>query len=135
MDIMETISAARDAITVKRVYGEPYERNGVVVIPAAAVQGGGGGGGGEADGQSGSGGGFALRARPVGAQVLTGSGCLVAPAAGDLEPGLPARRTATEWGLNRRCRKQRLRFPRRARRRRTSEPLRPLGTHREDSGG
>ena len=45
MDLMETISAARDAITVKRVYGEPYERNGVVVIPAAAVQGGGGGGG------------------------------------------------------------------------------------------
>ena len=74
MDIMETISAARDAITVKRVYGEPYERNGVVVIPAAAVQGGvaGGGGGGEADGQSGSGGGFALRARPVGAYVIRG---------------------------------------------------------------
>ena len=47
MDLMETISAARDAITVQRVYGEPYERNGVVVIPAAAVQGGGGGGGGE----------------------------------------------------------------------------------------
>ena len=75
MDIMETISAARDAITVKRVYGEPYERNGVAVIPAAAVQGGGGGGGGgggDADGQSGSGGGFALRARPVGAYVIRG---------------------------------------------------------------
>jgi uncharacterized spore protein YtfJ len=70
MDLMETISAARDAITVKRVYGEPYERNGVVVIPAAAVQGGGGGGGGEGDGQSGSGGGFGLRARPVGAYVI-----------------------------------------------------------------
>ena len=72
MDLMETISAARDAITVKRVYGEPYERNGVVVIPAAAVQGGGGGGGGEGDGQSGSGGGFGLRARPVGAYVIRG---------------------------------------------------------------
>jgi uncharacterized spore protein YtfJ len=71
MDLMETISAARDAITVKRVYGEPYERNGVVVIPAAAVQGGGGGGG-EGDGQSGSGGGFGLRARPVGAYVIRG---------------------------------------------------------------
>ena len=43
MDIMETIAAARDAITVKRVYGDPYERNGVTVIAAAAVQGGGGG--------------------------------------------------------------------------------------------
>ena len=42
MDFMETISGARDAITVKRVYGEPYERNGVAVIPAAVVQGGGG---------------------------------------------------------------------------------------------
>ena len=26
MDIQETISKARDAITVKRVYGAPYER-------------------------------------------------------------------------------------------------------------
>ena len=69
---MISSSAARDAITVKRVYGEPYERNGVVVIPAAAVQGGGGGGGGEGDGQSGSGGGFRLRAGPVGAYVIRG---------------------------------------------------------------
>jgi len=53
MEIMETISGARDAITVKRVYGDPYERNGIVVIPAAAVVGGGGGGGGEQDGQAG----------------------------------------------------------------------------------
>lgn len=73
MDFMETISRARDAITVKRVYGEPYERNGVTVIPAAAVQGGGGGGGGdEPDGRTGGGGGFGLRARPVGAYVIRG---------------------------------------------------------------
>ena len=72
MDIMETISGARDAITVKRVYGDPYERNGIVVIPAAAVVGGGGGGGGEQDGQAGSGGGFGLHARPVGAYVIRG---------------------------------------------------------------
>ncbi|MEO8092732.1 MAG: spore germination protein GerW family protein [bacterium] len=73
MDFMETISVARDAISVKRVYGEPYERNGVVVIPAASVQGGGGGGGGdEGDGRAGGGGGFGLRARPVGAYVVRG---------------------------------------------------------------
>ncbi len=73
MDFTETISGARDAITVKRVYGEPYERNGVTVIPAAAVQGGGGGGGGdEPDGRTGGGGGFGLRARPVGAFVIRG---------------------------------------------------------------
>jgi uncharacterized spore protein YtfJ len=72
MDFMETISGARDAITVRRVYGDPYERNGIAVIPAAAVQGGGGGGGGEEDGRTGGGGGFGLRARPVGAYVIRG---------------------------------------------------------------
>jgi uncharacterized spore protein YtfJ len=73
MDVMESISGARDAITVKRVYGEPYERDGLAVIPAAAVQGGGGGGGGDGpDGSTGGGGGFGLRARPVGAYVIRG---------------------------------------------------------------
>jgi uncharacterized spore protein YtfJ len=71
MDFSEAISNARDAITVKRVYGEAYERNGVMVIPAAAVSGGGGGGtGDQEDGRTGSGGGFGLRARPVGAFVV-----------------------------------------------------------------
>ncbi len=71
MDFQETISKAQDAITVKRVYGEPYERDGVVVIPAAEIRGGGGGGGGEdATRGSGGGGGFALGARPVGAYVI-----------------------------------------------------------------
>lgn len=73
MDVMEQISSARDAITVKRVYGEPYERNGLTVIPAAAVQGGGGGGSGDQpDGSTGGGGGFGIRARPVGAYVIRG---------------------------------------------------------------
>ena len=73
MDLTETISNARDSITVKRVYGEPYERNGVTVIPAATVMGGGGGGeGDQGDGQKGSGGGFGLRATPVGAYVIRG---------------------------------------------------------------
>jgi uncharacterized spore protein YtfJ len=72
MDFQKTISKAQDMITVKRVYGEPYERDGVVVIPAAEIRGGGGGGGGE-DGSgagTGSGGGFGLSARPVGAYVI-----------------------------------------------------------------
>ena len=73
MGVQETIDAARDSLTVRRVYGEPYERNGVTVIPAASVFGGGGGGGGEqADGKTGDGGGFGLRARPVGAYVIRG---------------------------------------------------------------
>jgi uncharacterized spore protein YtfJ len=74
MDVQETIEKARDAITVKRVYGDPYERNGVTVIPAAAVAGGGGGGSGEGQepGQTGAGAGFGLGGRPVGAYVIHG---------------------------------------------------------------
>jgi uncharacterized spore protein YtfJ len=71
MDFGEVISNARDSMTVKRVYGDPYERNGVMVIPAAEVMGGGGGGiGDQPDGGTGSGGGFGLRARPVGVYVV-----------------------------------------------------------------
>lgn len=81
MDVMEQIASARDAITVRRVYGEPVERNGVTVIPAAAVQGGGGGGGGDQpDGSSGGGSGFGLRARPVGAYVIRGEAVSWQPA-------------------------------------------------------
>jgi uncharacterized spore protein YtfJ len=72
MDVQETINAARDSLTVRRVYGDAYERNGVAVIPAAAVQGGGGGGGSK-DGEHQDGGsGFGLTARPVGAYVIKG---------------------------------------------------------------
>jgi uncharacterized spore protein YtfJ len=72
MDVQEVIGQARDALTIKRVFGEPYEKDGVTVIPAARVQGGAGAGGGEdPQGQgSGSGSGFAMTARPVGAFIL-----------------------------------------------------------------
>jgi uncharacterized spore protein YtfJ len=71
MNFQETISQAQDAMTARRVYGEPYERDGVVVIPAAAVSGGGGGGSGESPTSGpGGGGGFGLTARPVGAYVI-----------------------------------------------------------------
>src|SRR5262245_41417047 len=72
MKLKETIDAARDSMTAGRVYGEPYERNGVTVIPAAIVQGGGGGGEGERGEESGGGGGFGVMARPVGAYVIKG---------------------------------------------------------------
>ena len=68
-DIDELLRGAQDAIAAKRVYGEPVERDGVTVIPAAAVRGGGGGGG---DDTNNGGGGFGLMARPVGAYVITG---------------------------------------------------------------
>ena len=71
MNFQDVISSGRDSMTVKRVYGEPYERNGVMVIPAAEVMGGGGmGTGDQPDGSTGGGGGFGLRARPVGAYVV-----------------------------------------------------------------
>jgi len=45
MEVQGVIAQARDALTVKRVFGEPYEKNGVTMIPVARVQGGAGGGG------------------------------------------------------------------------------------------
>ena len=72
MDVQEAIAQARDTLTVKRVFGEAYEKNGVTIIPAARVQGGAGGGSGEdPQGQGrGSGSGFGVTARPVGAFVI-----------------------------------------------------------------
>ncbi len=72
MDVQDVITQTRDALTVKRVFGEPYEKDGVTVIPVARVQGGAGGGGGEGpEGQGkGSGSGFGVSARPVGAFLI-----------------------------------------------------------------
>ena len=83
MDVPESVTQIRDAITVKRVFGDPYERDGIVLIPVARVVGGGGGGGGEgsepsqsndANSKNGSGFGlgFGLGATPVGAYVIKG---------------------------------------------------------------
>lgn len=67
MKIPETLAQAQDAMTAKRVYGEPFEKDGVTVIPAAAVRGGGGGGGGDGGGV-----GYGITARPVGAFIIKG---------------------------------------------------------------
>ncbi len=68
-DIDAMLEGARDAMTVSRVFGEPIERGGVTIIPVAQVQGGGGGGG---DKEQNAGGGFGIRARPVGALIIRG---------------------------------------------------------------
>jgi uncharacterized spore protein YtfJ len=69
--IDELMATAKDTLTVGRVYGEPYERDGVTVIPAATVAGGGGGGtGSDPEGQEGEGGGFGMNARPAGVYVI-----------------------------------------------------------------
>jgi uncharacterized spore protein YtfJ len=71
VDVAAALERARDAMTVKRVFGDPHERDGVTVIPAAAITGGAGGGSGDGEeGRSGAGGGFGIRARPVGAYVI-----------------------------------------------------------------
>ena len=73
MKVTEVLSSAKDAITVKRVFAEPYEKDGLTVIPAAVVGGGGGGGTGHDEkGQEGEGGGFGMRGRPAGAYVIRG---------------------------------------------------------------
>jgi len=80
MDVQTLLEQANDSVTVKRVFGEPIERDGVLVIPAAMVAGGGGGGLGTGTGfgpdgvqqgeGTGTGGGWGLQARPVGAFVV-----------------------------------------------------------------
>lgn len=94
------VAAAREAFSVRRVFGEAYEAQGATVIPVAAILGsaGQGSGGGSLTGPrsrraraggaapestiagatdtagtagSGSGGGFWMRARPVGAYVIS----------------------------------------------------------------
>lgn len=69
MKVAEMLEGAREAITVRRVYGDPIERDGITIIPAADVMGGGGGG---SDSAENGGGGFGMWARPVGAYVVRG---------------------------------------------------------------
>src|SRR4051812_28520728 len=77
MGLTELATALRDSMTVARVFGEPFERDGVTVIPAAAVRGGMGGGTGKRAGregeenpEEGEGGGLGMTARPAGAYVI-----------------------------------------------------------------
>ena len=71
MNFDDMIASAKDAITVSKVFGEPFEKDGITFIPAARVMGGGGGGTGQDDdGQVGEGGGFGMNGRPAGAFVI-----------------------------------------------------------------
>ena len=79
------IDAAREALTVRRVFGEPYDADGATVIPVARLIGGAGMGYGSGSGRdprtdaetpigegSGGGGGFGVRAVPAGVFVIRG---------------------------------------------------------------
>jgi uncharacterized spore protein YtfJ len=88
MDVQELLAQARDQMTVKRVFGDPIERNGTTVIPVANVMGGDtatlrsprgeASGDGSAEdaggvpGGSGYGAGYGLRATPAGVYVIRG---------------------------------------------------------------
>src|SRR5574338_1428658 len=64
----EIFTTAKDALTVRRVYADPVERDGITVITGAALRGGAGGGGGhDKEGSEGTGGGFGVGAKPAGA--------------------------------------------------------------------
>ena len=80
MQGQELMEQARESLGSKRVFGEPYEKNGVTVIPAARVIGGAGGGEGlnpdgtgTAEGkQRGTGAGYGMIGSPAGAYVIKG---------------------------------------------------------------
>jgi uncharacterized spore protein YtfJ len=69
MSRFEMLKQIGDAMTVRQVFGEPYERDGLTLIPVARVMGGGGGGGSQ-DQQSGEGGGYGMIAAPAGVYVV-----------------------------------------------------------------
>ena len=81
MEPQRLLAQARDVMTVKQVYGEPIEKDGVTIIPAAKVFGGGGGGSSPSAGRNDRGepmeagganvgGGFGFRAVPAGVYVI-----------------------------------------------------------------
>jgi hypothetical protein len=71
MQVDEVLAQARDTITVKRVFGDPIERDGLTVIPVANVMGGGGAGSGDSPNEgTGSGVGFGVRATPAGVYII-----------------------------------------------------------------
>ena len=71
MNVDEMLQQTNDAIAVRRVYGEPIERDGALIIPAAKVAGGGGGG---SDTDGNGGGGFGVRAKPAGVFIVRPGG-------------------------------------------------------------
>lgn len=78
----ELLTETKDLITVKKVYGEPYQANGVTLIPAASVRGGMGSGEGEGTESTpaGRGGGMGISARPIGAYRIKGDDVAWVPA-------------------------------------------------------
>lgn len=77
MELPEVLGRAAEAAQVRRVFGEPIEREGLTVVPAAVVRAGAGGGQGRGPKDGGSdgegvGGGYGFIARPAGVFVIRG---------------------------------------------------------------
>jgi uncharacterized spore protein YtfJ len=78
MNALDILDHARDTLTVRRVFGEPIERDGLLVVPVAAVAGGAGAGSGEEGGPAespaaahgGIGGGWGGSTRGIGVFVI-----------------------------------------------------------------
>ena len=72
---MTLVERMQETFSAQIVYGDPIEKDGTLLLPAAWVDGGGGGGSAsEESGDHGDGGGFGLLARPSGSWVVTGEG-------------------------------------------------------------
>ena len=65
MDPQLVLQSAQDAMTVRRVFGEPIQAEGVTILPVAVVGGGGGGGRGQDGGV-----GYGMGVRPAGVYVI-----------------------------------------------------------------
>jgi len=73
MHVQELLAQAREVLTVRRVFGEPIERNGLTIIPVANVLGGAGGGSDAGAGPDQAvGGGMGVWATPAGVYVIHG---------------------------------------------------------------
>lgn len=84
----DLVTRAQDVLTVRRVFGEPIERNGVMIVPVVRFAAGGGAGSGEGGpgrdgglgGERGSGGGYGLKVIPAGVFVIRDGGVRWRPA-------------------------------------------------------
>jgi uncharacterized spore protein YtfJ len=66
----EILDKARHSASVRDVYGDPIEKDGITIIPVARVTGVGGGGSGTGGEGEGSGFGYGLQSEPVGVYII-----------------------------------------------------------------
>ena len=67
MDPQPVLTGAQEALTARRVFGEPIQAEGATILPVAVIAGGGGGG---SRGNDEGGVGYGLKARPAGVFVV-----------------------------------------------------------------